>query len=206
MAKVSTEKQDFRTFPTYMHMLQFFGSYLPKLDLAKSFRLPTFGYYYDEKVKINYSLPEFLTNIDEYANLGISKASVQRGTFFILFFDKPLRNPKTIGTQEEDEVNNAAELFAEKIKEPLIGGLDNAVAVNVEVKDDGVDETEVSVEKTPEIDLVSKAKALYNEADKRGSKADLEAFGKEHGVTLNKGKTFDGMIEEFVAALEVSGK
>lgn len=187
-------------------MLQFFGSYLPKLDLAKSFRLPTFGYYYDEKVKINYSLPEFLTNIDEYANLGISKASVQRGTFFILFFDKPLRNPKTIGTQEEDEVNNAAELFAEKIKEPLIGGLDNAVAVNVEVKDDGVDETEVSVEKTPEIDLVSKAKALYNEADKRGSKADLEAFGKEHGVTLNKGKTFDGMIEEFVAALEVSGK
>ena len=198
-------KQDFRAFPTYMHMLQFFGGYLPKLDLAKSFRLPVFGYCYDNEVKFNRSLHEFLTNIDEYANLGISKASIQRGTFFILFFDKPLRNAGTIEAEQEVDVNAAA-VFAEKIQEPLIGGLDNTVGVSVEVKDNGVDSTEALVEKAPETDLVAQAKALYNEADKRGSKVALEIFGKEHDITLNKGKTFEGMIEELVAALEVAGK
>lgn len=49
--------------------------------------------------------------------------------------------------------------------------------------------------------ILQQAAALENEADKSGSKVALEAFAKQHGVSLARNKTFANMMKDFEAAL-----
>lgn len=51
--------------------------------------------------------------------------------------------------------------------------------------------------------ILQQAAALENEADKSGSKVALEAFAKQHGVSLARNKTFANMMKDFEAALRV---
>lgn len=49
--------------------------------------------------------------------------------------------------------------------------------------------------------ILQQAAALEDEADKGGSKVALEAFAKQHGVSLARNKTFANMMKDFEAAL-----
>lgn len=49
--------------------------------------------------------------------------------------------------------------------------------------------------------ILQQAAALEDEADKSGSKVALEAFAKQHGVSLARNKTFANMLKDFEAAL-----
>lgn len=49
--------------------------------------------------------------------------------------------------------------------------------------------------------ILQQAAALEDEADKSGSKVALEAFAKQHGVSLARNKTFANMMKDFEAAL-----
>ena len=49
--------------------------------------------------------------------------------------------------------------------------------------------------------ILQQAAALKDEADKSGSKVALEAFAKQHGVSLARNKTFANMMKDFEAAL-----
>lgn len=51
--------------------------------------------------------------------------------------------------------------------------------------------------------ILQQAAALEDEADKSGSKVALEAFAKQHGVSLARNKTFANMMKDFEAALRV---
>lgn len=161
---------EYKVFPTHLHLIKFFGQYLPKLDVLTSARMPPFMYSYDGKIYTKRGLYPWLLDMEEYANLGIdAAASTHRGTHFIIFFNKPLREP--IKTEEDEEVNT-----------PIIGGIDNKPDVS-------------------EHELVTQAKALYNDSDKKASKVALEAFAADQGVSLNKGKTFEAMVDDFGVAL-----
>ena len=49
--------------------------------------------------------------------------------------------------------------------------------------------------------ILQQAAALEDEADKSGSKVALEAFAKQHGVSLARNKTFANMMKDFEATL-----
>ncbi len=49
--------------------------------------------------------------------------------------------------------------------------------------------------------ILQQAAALEDEADKSGSKVALEAFAKQHGVSLARNKTFANMMKDFETAL-----
>lgn len=49
--------------------------------------------------------------------------------------------------------------------------------------------------------ILQQAAALEDEADKSGSKVALEAFAKQHGVSLARNKTFANMMKDFEVAL-----
>lgn len=49
--------------------------------------------------------------------------------------------------------------------------------------------------------ILQQAAALEDEANKSGSKVALEAFAKQHGVSLARNKTFANMMKDFEAAL-----
>lgn len=49
--------------------------------------------------------------------------------------------------------------------------------------------------------ILQRAAALKDEADKSGSKVALEAFAKQHGVSLARNKTFANMMKDFETAL-----
>lgn len=62
---------------------------------------------------------------------------------------------------------------------------------------DDTEAEEASQEESVNIPDFEYANSLYDEKDKSGSKLKLEAYGKEFGVDLNRGKKFEDMIEEF---------
>lgn len=178
---------EYKVFPTELHMLQFFGQYLPKLDVMTSARMAPFMYVYDGELYVRRGLFPMLEDMEEYSNLGIdTQASTHRGTHYIIFFNKAIRAPEPIETLHQEEVK----------KEDI-----DSVFSGLEIKP-GVTEEVIEAETPLENELVTQAKALYNDADKKGSKLALEAFGNEHGISLNKGKTFEGMVEDLITALD----
>lgn len=174
------KKSDVQTFPTELHMLRFFGQYLPKLNVVASARLPLFMYVYDGKKVVQRGLHGFLTAMEELTGLGINtKVSAQRGPFFIVMFNNEIRAPKPFAVENEVSMETGASPVVEKLV-----SLDISQAVK---------------EENP---LVAQAKLLYNESDKRASKNSLDEFATSHGISLNKGKTFDDMIVDFSAVLQ----
>ena len=170
---------EYKSFPNELYLLQFFGQYLPELDVSASARMSPFVFYYGGQHHVKKGLEDMLQFFEDRAGLGINvKASAQRGPYFIIFFNGEIPTPPS-KTTVKTEV---------KQEDSIIGGITTGEVVK--------DEDEMDIEAT-----LLEAKALYNDADKRASKAALEAFGTKLGITLNKGKTFDGMIEELAAEL-----
>lgn len=188
----------YEMFPNEMLMLKFFGKYLPLLDVNASSRLPFYFYIYDGKPCPRRNLQEFLTDMEDYADLGIDiRPSRMSGHFFVVFFKEKPREPAPVTAVESAPIVSDAVSF------------DIMTQVVEEVKPEVVVETtvekvEVTEEKEVRADLeeiLAEAQALYKDSDKRGSKAALEKFAAGKGVSLNKGGTFDAMMAELKAAL-----
>lgn len=196
-------------FQSEFHMLQFFGKYLPKLDVDASARLAPFLYSYDSELVLARNLYEFLTQIESMTALGINTlASVQKGNAFLIFFDDEIKSPEKFRESVGEIAAARANVIPEdttEVQEPLVSLVQTTVVEPTpEVKEEVVEvvvaeETARSDEDKAEI--LAKAETLRDDSKKAAAKAALEAFALELGVSLSKAKTFDAMLEDLKAAL-----
>lgn len=193
-------------FQSEFHMLQFFGKYLPKLDVDASARLAPFLYSYDKELVLARNLYEFLTQIETMTALGINTlASVQKGNAFLIFFDDSIKSPEKFRESVDNIAAARANVIPEdvvEVTEPLVSLVQTTVIEpEPEVKPEVV-ETKTSTRSAEELaEILAKAEALRDDGKKAAAKAALEAFALEHGVSLSKAKTFDAMLEDLKAAL-----
>lgn len=194
-------KPHLELFPSEFHMLKFFGNYLPKLDVNQSAALAPFLYVYDNKFVLSRNLHEFLTQMEDLTALGINvPASACKGRAFLVFFDKELKDPKDFVANTESNKVKAAVIKEISKETPVVDTTvikETPVEEKQEVKEE-ITEEKVNPEKTA---ILEKAESLRDDSKKAASKAALEAFALEHGVSLSKAKTFDGMLEDLKAAL-----
>lgn len=192
-------------FKSEYHMLQFFGKYLEKLDVNTSARLGAFLYSYDGKLVLARSFYEFLQQMEKMTGLGIDvRASTQKGTSFLVFFKEGLKDPERF----RKEVSKVEALKEAVVAETKSKAMESTVLISTKVEGEETKDTEASVEKEEsklgeheKQAIIDAALELKDESKKAASKSALEAFALEHGVSLSKGKTFDAMIEDFIAAL-----
>lgn len=187
-------------FKSEYHMLKFFGEYLEKLDVNTSARLGAFLYSYDGKLVLARGLYDFLTQMEKMTALGIdTMASTQKGTSFLVFFKDTPKDPLKFRLDVKK---------IEAIKENVIADtpskvMEESVLVNTKVEEVEVELKAESSDRTEEekAQILAKAEELRDDSKKAASKAALEAFAVEYGISLSKGKTFDGMLEDLAAAL-----
>lgn len=196
-------------FQSEFHMLQFFGQYLPKLDVDASGRLAPFLYSYDSELVLARNLYEFLTQIEAMTALGINTlASVQKGNAFLIFFDDAIKSPDKFRESVGEIAAARANVIPEdkvEVQEPLVSLVQTTVAAPApEVKEEVVEVvvTEATARSDEDkAEILAKAEALRDDSKKAAAKAALEAFALELGVSLSKAKTFDAMLEDLKAAL-----
>lgn len=195
-------------FPSEYHMLQFFGKYLPKLDVDASGRLAPFLYAYDGELVLARNLYEFLTQIEKMTALGINTlASVQKGRSYLVFFDDKPKTPEKF-LENISEINAAREniIPVEKKEEVVIAPLVQTTIIDPtqEVKEPVEENTEQKVETRTEAEkaeILEKAESFRDDSKKAAAKSELEAFALTHGISLSKAKTFDAMLEDLKAGL-----
>lgn len=195
-------------FPSEYHMLQFFGKYLPKLDVDASGRLAPFLYSYDGELVLARNLYEFLTQIEKMTALGINTlASVQKGRSYLVFFDDKPKTPEKF-LENISEINAAREniIPVEKKEEVVIAPLVQTTIIDPtqEVKEPVEENTEQKVETRTEAEkaeILEKAESFRDDSKKAAAKSELEAFALTHGISLSKAKTFDAMLEDLKAGL-----
>lgn len=193
-------KLHLEVFQSEWHMLKFFGAYLPKLDVNASGRLAPFLYSYDGKLVLARNLYEFLKQMEALTALGIDPiASVQKNKAFLIFFNGVPKDASKFVLQTEREATHRANVVASATKEIHVEELITTSVPETTVVEP---EPEVKEEFSPEkAEIIAQALALRDDSKKSASKAALEAFALEKGVSLTKSKTFDGMIEDLKAAL-----
>lgn len=183
----------YEMFPNEMYMLKYFGQYLPLLDVSASSRLPFYFYIYDGKPCPRRNFQEFLTDMEDYANLGIDiRASRMAGFHFVVFFKEKPRAPAP--AVEPPKISDSITL-------EILTDIPPVVQEIVEVKEELKPEVVEKEVRADIAEIIAEAESLYKDSDKRGSKAALEKFAASKGVSLNKGGTFDTMMTEFKAAL-----
>lgn len=195
-------------FPSEYHMLQFFGKYLPKLDVDASGRLAPFLYSYDGELVLARNLYEFLTQIEKMTALGINTlASVQKGRSYLVFFDDTPKTPEKF-LENISEINASRENIVpvEKKEEVVIAPLVQTTIIDPtqEVKEPVEENTEQKVETRTEAEkaeILEKAESFRDDSKKAAAKSELEAFALTHGISLSKAKTFDAMLEDLKAGL-----
>lgn len=176
-------------FPSEYHMIRFFGQYLPDLDVDGSARVGHFTYIYAGEWKVTKSLYSFLEDMESLTALGVDyNASRQKGAAFLVLFHDTPKAPKPF-------VAKAVEI--QSIKE---SGLLSTTFEGEKKEDDKAEVTTPA--DNPEKDaILAHAETLRDDSKKAAAKAALEAYALEKGVSLSKAKTFDGMLEDFAAAL-----
>lgn len=187
-------------FASEYHMLKFFGQYLPDLDVDTSARLSPFLYSYDGELVLARNLYEFLIQMEDRIALGIDvNSSVQRMKSFMVFFNEKPKDPVKFA----ESISVKHDFNADEM--PMSTTFVEAAPV-VEESAPVVEEAptvteEVVVGETDKEAILKEAEALRESGTKAVSKAALEAFALTKGVSLSKAKTFDGMMEDFAAAL-----
>lgn len=179
-------------FPSEYHMIRFFGQYLPDLDVDGSARVGHFTYIYAGEWRVTKSLYSFLEEMEELTALGIDyNASRQKGAAFLVLFHDTPKAPKPF-------VAKAVEI--QSIKESGLLSTTFEGGEGDKKEEDKVEDTPPAV--NPEkAEILSHAETLRDDSKKAAAKAALEAYALEKGVSLSKAKTFDGMLEDFAAAL-----
>lgn len=194
-------------FQSEYHMLQFFGKYLPKLDVDASARLAPFLYAYDGELVLARNLYEFLTQIEKMTALGINTlASARKGPSFLIFFDdKPKSPEKFLENVSEIKASRENIVPVEKKEEVVIEPLVQTTVIDptgevktVEGNNSEKVETRTEAEKA---EILAKAESFRDDSKKAAAKSELEAFALTHGISLSKAKTFDAMLEDLKAGL-----
>lgn len=187
-------------FASEFHMLQFFGKYLPKLDVQTSGRLPPYLYVYDSKQVLARNFYEFLMHMEELTALSINiRASVQKNACYMLFFDEVPKDPALfVANTKAAELVRAAVIPGTEVSDeaPVLSlAVESTVATpEPEVKTEGRSQEEISA-------ILAQAEALRDDSKKAAAKAALEQFAVGYQVSLSKAKTFDAMLEDLKAAL-----
>lgn len=202
-------------FPSEYHMLQFFGKYLPKLDVPASAKLAPFLYKYDGNFVVARSLYEFLNQMEELIALDINtRASTQKGKAFLVFFDKKPKDAEKFAANSSPEINKSENVIV--VPQVEVSDVITTELVNPEpqetithvVTDNPVTEpivTEISVEesekKEQKLAIMAEAESFRDDSKKAAAKAELEKFALDKGISLSKAKTFDDMLKDLEAAL-----
>lgn len=209
-------------FPSEFHMLQFFGKYLPKLDVMQSGRLGPYLYNYDGNLVFASNLFNFLTQMEELTGLGIDvRSSVQKGKAYLLFFSEKPKDPSEFvvnsdavsvkeATITEPKVEMVIPVSTEVVNDNLTE-VDQPVKTEFQTLKEQENKVESSVavqgasmdlaEAEQKENILKEAESLRDENKKAASKSALEQFAMKHNVSLSKAKTFDGMLEDLKAAL-----
>lgn len=200
-------------FQSEFHMLQFFGKYLPLLDVNASGRLAPFLYAYGGDLVLARNLYEFLEQMESLTALDIdTRASVQKGKAFLVFFNSALKDPAKfkeasgiVLAKKENILPHKEEASPEEytsLLQTTLVDTETEVKTGIEEKSEILEVTEKSDRTSEEkSEIIAQAEALRDDSKKAASKAALEAFGLTHGVSLSRAKTFDNMLEDLKLAL-----
>lgn len=175
----------YRIFPNKVELFKFFGQYTSELNLATSARMPFNCFAVGTEARYHRSFPEFIKALADLAGLNINvQASAYRVGSYIIFFNGDLPSPHRRG--------------ATVVATPEV--------VNVVVEEKSAFDVESApASAAPAVnvaELLEKASALNDEADKKGSKDKLAEFADGLGITLAKNKTFENMLADFKTAVE----
>lgn len=205
-------------FASEFHMLQFFGKYLPKLDVTASARLAPFLYKYEGNLVLARNLYDFLTQMEELTALSINiKASLQKGKAFLVFFDKELKDAEKFAAnstprlKEDSALTIPVDISRADVSSLIQTTLPSESETEVNLGGGSLEKPLV-VEVTPEaptekvfsedqLSILAQAEALRDDTKKGAAKAALEQFALGKGISLSKAKTFDGMLEDLRASL-----
>lgn len=175
--------QNYRIFPNKVTLFNFFGAYIPELNVSVSCRVPLNGFAIGKEHRAFRTFPEFFKALADLSGLPVdTKNSTLRVGNYIVFFDGEILPPTAVTRKVVPKVEEAV-----VVKEEILED-------NVEVKEE-TQAVDVSV-------IVAEAKSLLDEADKKGSKDKLAEFAANKGVTLSKSKTFENMLADFESALK----
>lgn len=169
-----------RIFNNQIDFYKFLAEANPEINVSLSALLPPTEFVVGKKRFPCRTIVDFFEQIAEQTGLPIdTKASTIRMGAIFLFFTENL-DENTL-TPQSDETTAPAEA---QDAEPAIMtmSMEEAAPDNVDA-------------------ILQQAAALEDEADKSGSKVALEAFAKQHGVSLARNKTFANMMKDFEAAL-----
>lgn len=208
-------KPHFEVFASEYHMLQFFGKYLPGLDVATSAKLAPFLYKYDNKLILSRNLYEFLTQMEELTALGIdTRASTQKCKSFLVFFNEQLKNAEDFSAHSVEDIASASTVITLPAVE--VGDVISTEVPGAPASLDTVSATiehsqpapaaietviEANNEELEKQEFLKQAEALRDDTKKAASKADLEKLALTKGISLSKAKTFDDMMEDLKTAL-----
>lgn len=185
----ASTKAHLEVFASEYHMLKFFEQYLFDLDADASARLAPFLFVYKGELVYTRNLYEFLMYIEDLTALGIDvAASAKKNHAFLVFFHDTPKDPSKFVKAVQAKVDIKVEdiPLSTTFKEP------EAPVIKEETPAAPVKDVEA---------ILAGAEALRNDGAKSAAKAALEAYALQHGVSLIKSKTFDGMLEDLKAAL-----
>lgn len=210
-------KPHFEVFSSEYHMLQFFGKYLPGLDVATSAKLSPFLYKYDNKLILSRNLYEFLTQMEELTALGIdTRASTQKGKSFLIFFNEQPKDAEDFSSQAVGDISSASTVITlpaveigDVITTEVPNGQVSLDTVSATVEHDKPAPAPVAIETVIDAnnedlekeEFLKQAEALRDDTKKAASKAELEKLALTKGISLSKAKTFDDMMEDLKLAL-----
>lgn len=107
--------QNYRIFPNKVELFKFFGAYAPQLNAAVSARLPLNGLCVGTQHKAFRNTVEFFTALAEMSGLDVdAQHSTIRMGSYIVFFNKDIPNPNSMGKIVDAKIVTAQEKKAEE--------------------------------------------------------------------------------------------
>lgn len=170
-----------RIFNNQVDFYEFLAETNPEINVGLSALLPPTEFVVGEKHFPCRTIVDFFEQIAEQTGLPIdTKASTIRMGVILLFLTENLdENILTLQSGGETTASVASQNAEPAI---MTMSMEEAAPDNVDA-------------------ILQQAAALEDEANKSGSKVALEAFAKQHGVSLARNKTFANMMKDFEAAL-----
>ncbi len=177
--------QNYRIFPNKVELFKFFGIYAEDLNVGVSSRLQPNTFCVGKEQKAFRSSVDFFKALGELSGLDVDyNASTSRMGTYIVLFNSPIPNPNRRGKKVEATVGNT---------QVVTEGKNETVTVDTL--------TEGSKSASYEA-ILTEAKALNDDSDKKGSKDKLAELALTKGITLTKNKSFENMMADFEAALK----
>lgn len=176
------KQQKYKSFPNLYYFYKFLNEKDKNFDAVRSVALPFLSFCYNKKDYTAISLRELLTKLNETMSLGADvENSLKSYRSYLIFFKGDKEQKEDLKNDDNNSSNNH--------------DVDLSVQSKKSSDTDDADINNSSEGKGAE--LIKQAESLYKEYQVRASKNNLATFAEQHGIKLNKGGTFQDMLEQF---------